>query len=143
MKHNTRKKFERSYTTTRIIFSIVEFAGWFAIIAGVILAIIGFSSAGMLDGLFTQNTGRSPIIVNLLATLPGFGIALAGLMSIAYAQSCRAHVDTAEMTRELLTLARNQTSSENDAEILHIKDPILREPRLGEPVIDIKQIHNS
>ena len=95
--------YERSYSTARSVFTLLEFVGWAVVAVGVTASILGGGSIG-------DAYGRSPPFeVLMLALLPGIGIAFGGLVSIALVQSSRANIDTAEMTRDMLFLMRNGT----------------------------------
>jgi hypothetical protein len=95
--------FERSYATARTVFAITEFAGWCIVVIGAIASLVGFSTGGLMGMGF----GEPPFAIRLLSMIPGLGMALAGLVSVAFVQSSRANVDSAEMSREMLALMRN------------------------------------
>ncbi len=88
--------YERSYETARTVFSILEFAGWIFVGIGVI-AVLGSSANGGVGGIF--------------GVMFGIGMVIVGLISVAFVQSSRANVDTAEMTRDLLSIARGDSMS--------------------------------
>jgi len=94
--------YERSYVTGRRIASVLEVIGWIAVALGVLLAVIAFVTAGINSVL----RGETPFLVLILALLPGVAFAVVGLFFIAFIQALRSTIDTAEMTRELLSIAR-------------------------------------
>ena len=109
--------YERSYSTARGVFTLLEFVGWAVVVVGVIASILGGGSIG-------DAYGRSPPFeVLMLALLPGIGIAFGGLVSIALVQSSRANIDTAEMTRDMLFLMRNGTGTRASANVPDLASP--------------------
>ena len=88
----------RSYETARSLFSFLAFCAWSVVVIGGIVALIGLGSVSSYAG------GAA----GLLAAVPGFGIALAGLLLVAFVQIGRANVDTAEYTQQMLQIARDQ-----------------------------------
>ncbi len=100
-------KYNSRYQTARAIFSIIEFLGWVVVVIGVMVAIVGFSSGGILGRL----SGNTPVLLKLFAMLPGLGFSFFGILSVAVAQVWRSQVDSAEYAREMLQIARGRVSS--------------------------------
>jgi len=88
----------RSYEAARSLFSFLAFVAWSVVVIGVLVALIGMGSVSQYAG------GGA----GLLAMVPGLGLALAGLIQIAFIQMGRATVDTAEYTQQMLKIARDQ-----------------------------------
>lgn len=90
----------RSYDTSRTIFGIVEFLAWASLILGGLFFVIG------LNGVFS----RSGFGGNLSAILivPGVILVVFALLAIVTIQTARAGVDTAELTGQMLKVARDQ-----------------------------------
>ena len=108
--------YERSYGTARFVFGFLEIAGWLAVAAGLIVILLAALAASQLNQYYP---GGGAMVVALTFG-PGAGITIAGIFAVAQAQSGRAHVETAEMTRELLDLAGDAAMQP-------------RQPRLPEP----------
>ena len=96
------RHYERSYVTARNVLSFLEIVGWITVAIGVLAALVGFGTGG----LFLTISHDPPFLARLIAAVPGLIIFLSGLFAICYVQVSRSHVDMAEMTRELLDLAR-------------------------------------
>ena len=94
----------REYKTARAVYAWLEFVGWATVVLGLILVLAGFATGGIPGMMYEQRD--LPFGLRLLAALPGIGTAIAGLFAVAYAQTSRAHVDTAETSREMLEIAR-------------------------------------
>lgn len=88
----------RSYETARTLFKFLAFCAWTVVVLGVIVALLG---AGSVSQYASGGAG-------LLAMVPGLGIALAGLLLVAFVQIGRANVDTAEYTQQMLKISRDQ-----------------------------------
>lgn len=88
----------RSYEAARTLFSFLAFCAWSVVIIGVIVALIGASGGSRYGGAGA----------GLLAMVPGIGIAIAGLLLLAFVQMGRAGVDTAEYTQQMLKISRDQ-----------------------------------
>lgn len=88
----------RSYETARSLFSFLAFCAWSVVVVGGIVALLGAGSVSQYAG------GGA----GLIAMVPGLGIALAGLLLVAFVQIGRANVDTAEYTQQMLKIARDQ-----------------------------------
>jgi len=88
----------RSYETARRLYSILAFFAWVMMIGGVLVAVVAAKS---LSAYAPPGTG-------LLAAAPGFGIGFTGLLLLAIVQNARATVDTAELTQQMLKVARDQ-----------------------------------
>ena len=88
----------RSYEAARSLFSFLGFIAWSVIVIGVLVALVGAGSVSQYAG------GGA----GLLAMVPGFGIAIAGFILLAFVQMGRAGVDTAEYTQQMLKISRDQ-----------------------------------
>lgn len=106
--------YERSYGTARTVFAILELVGWAVVAIGALSSILGLINGG-ITGVVLGNP--SPLS-RILAAVPGIVGALLGLLGVAIAQSGRAVVDTAEMTRDHLQLARVSLSQEDKSRLL-------------------------
>ena len=96
--------YDRSYKTARAVYFWLELVGWATVVVGVLAALFGLFSGGLLG---MMNDGRNlPFLIRLIAMLPGLGMVIGGLFVVAYVQTSRSHVDTAEATREMLEIAR-------------------------------------
>ncbi|MBD1548846.1 hypothetical protein [Roseibium aggregatum] len=91
--------YERSYATARAAFTVLETVGMLVAISGAVAVIIGLGQGS------SKHWSNLQII---LTVVPGVAAVLFGLISVAIVQASRAAVDTAEMTRELLHIARNE-----------------------------------
>ena len=113
--------YERGYRVARFSFVLLALAGWISIVAGIAVAIAGFTGSAAEGSLFD---GRN-LLLQLASAAPGIGIMVGGLFGIAVAHSGRANVDTAAMTRELLKLAQQNAAAEGEpeAEPLHAPPP--------------------
>lgn len=100
------KHYERSYATARSVLSFMELVGWAVAGLGALAALVGLSSGGMMSSLY----GDPPMAARLISAVPGMIAFLGGIFAVSYAQTGRAGVDTAEMTRELLTLTKSGAS---------------------------------
>lgn len=108
--------YERSYNTGRAVCALLEIFGWVIVVLGVIVALAGFASGGFM-GMASRNFGGSsaPFILQIVSMVPGVLVAAGGLISIMLAQQTKATMDTSEMTRELLRVARGDPKIPNDA----------------------------
>jgi len=88
----------RSYEAARSLFSFLGFMAWSVIIIGVLVALVGAGGGSRYGG-----PGAA-----LLAMVPGFAIAIAGFIQLAFVQMGRASVDTAEYTQQMLKISRDQ-----------------------------------
>ena len=95
--------YERTYGTGRLVCTVVEVLGWLVAVAGVVAFAVGF---GMLMD------SRNPYPWNVMEGLPAFALGLVlcffGVLSIAGAQFTQATLDTAEMTRDIALMQREQ-----------------------------------
>lgn len=96
--------YERTYATGRSVSSVLEFFGWAAVVCGIMVALFGFAIGGEI-GSFGRGNGAE-FFMRIFAALPGIGLVFAGLFSVYYCQVGKATLDTAEMQRELLQIAR-------------------------------------
>lgn len=93
--------FERSYGKGRGLVGVVAFAGWVVALVGLAVAVMGLVSLlGAAD--------RPGAMAQFTAIAAGLGAALVGLVGVAAAQHMRATFDIADMTREMLVLARRR-----------------------------------
>lgn len=88
----------RSYEAARSLFSFLAFCAWSVVVIGVLVALIGAGGGSRYGGAGA----------GLLAMVPGIGIAIAGLLLLAFVQMGRAGVDTAEYTQQMLKISRDQ-----------------------------------
>jgi hypothetical protein len=88
----------RSYEAARALFGFLGFLFWCGAIIGVVIAIAAMQAAG-------SNFGRGS---GVLAAFPGIFIAGVSMLGVAIIQSARASVDTAELTQQMLKVARDQ-----------------------------------
>ncbi len=96
----------RSYSTARALFSFIEFVAWTVVVAGVILAIVGFGAGNVGGASFGRGGGGALGVI--LGALPGIFLALFGLIGAAIVQNSRANVDSAEMAGKMLKTAEEQ-----------------------------------
>ncbi len=91
--------FERHYGTGRAVLALAAWIGW-------LVAALGLIVAGV--GAFGVLASDAPLAAAapLAAMAAGAGVLLIGILGVAAAQHMRATFDTADMTRELLALAR-------------------------------------
>lgn len=89
-------KFARSYPTGRRVTALVAVIGWLVAVSGVVVIALG--------GLALLGAAEAGPQVVTIAT--GLAILLAGLLGVAGAQHMRAGFDVADMTREMLAIAR-------------------------------------
>ncbi|APH73426.1 hypothetical protein [Aquibium oceanicum] len=102
--------YERSYGTGRSVCSVLEFFGWVVVVFGILAAFVGVVSGGFLGAMSRGFGERDPhFMVRVIAMIPGLLMVVAGLISVTLAQQSRATLDTAEMTRDLLDLAKRQS----------------------------------
>ena len=94
------------YGVARTLFLIGEALAWFAVILGVGLAIRDAWRVDPSSYLFL--TYGSQAVTRLYLALPGLSAAFGALVAVAIIHGMRATLDTADMTRELLRLARSQ-----------------------------------
>lgn len=95
----------RSYEASRNLFSFLVFLAWCAIFLGVAMALVGGSLATQARSF---GSGPHLDIAAIMAALPGFGVSFFGFIALAMAQNGRATVDTAELTQQMLKVARDQ-----------------------------------
>ena len=90
----------RSYDTSRTIFGLVEALAWCGVIAG------GFMFAIGMSAIF--GSGRMGGQVGVILMIPGVIFLVFGFLTIVMIQTARAGVDTAELTGQVLKVARDQ-----------------------------------
>lgn len=88
----------KSYETARKIGSFLEFIGWIIVIMGIIAGLAMANNAGPY-----VSTDRK-----ILTFVSGLSISLVGIICIGLVQHWRASVDTAELTQQILKVARDQ-----------------------------------
>lgn len=93
----------RSYETARRFFGFLEFMAWLIVLLGIGGAIIGLMIAS--DVAKYQHV---PGALTLIGLIPGLFVLFLGVIGIVLAQSSRASVDTAELTGQILKVARDQ-----------------------------------
>ena len=94
------------YKTGRTVYLILELIAWGLVVLGVIIALAGFSTGGMV-GMLSRDP---PFLSRLVAMLPGLGASVAGLFLVAQVQSGRATLHSADYNREMLQIMRSQAS---------------------------------
>ena len=115
------EQYRGRYKTAHLICNILEFSAWVVVVVGVIVALAGMASGGFLGSLVG---GSPPVVLRFFAMLPGLGICIGGLVLVLYVQQYRATTDVAEMTREMLHIARQSARQEQS-------DNVGSEPSLG------------
>ena len=114
------------YGTARSVLGLLEAVGWTMVVFGLLVALIGFSSGGLLGGISSQ----TPFFLRILAALPGLGIAVTGLFMVVYGQVGRAQLHTAEYARESLRLMKENRDQGSQAD----RSATLPEDALSEEV---------
>jgi len=95
---------ERTYHTGRAVCRWQENIGWGTVAIGLLLAALlpfAVDLQGSGDGLLAR----------MALAVPGLILAWAGMVMIMLAQHAQATMDTAEMTKEMLALARSNQSA--------------------------------
>lgn len=93
----------RSYEMARRFFGFLEFMAWLIVLLGIGSAIIGLIIASE-----TAHYRHMPGGLALVGLVPGLFVLFLGILGIVLAQSSRASVDTAELTGQILKVARDQ-----------------------------------
>lgn len=102
-------EFTKTQPAGRMIARLFAKVGWAIVLAGLALAL-----AAALLGRFPGTAGGADAVTMLsrvVATLPGLGLALFGLFSVMMAAQTRAAIDSADIAREMLALARRRPIS--------------------------------
>jgi len=94
----------RSYNAARALFSILAFFAWCVIALGILIAAIGVIIGRQLVSFEDMLFGLEALIM----ALPGLLVIFVGYLALAMAQMGRAQVDTAELTQQMLKVARDQ-----------------------------------
>ena len=98
--------YDRTYETGRMVTKWIERVSWLAVVFGGLLAMFGvatlFSSESSYDMAMVV-TGKFSLVSGLL-------MIAGGLVSIMGAQATSAILNTAEMTAEMLAIARGQNN---------------------------------
>jgi len=102
-------QYERSYRTGRSVAAVLEAVSWVLVFVGLIAALLGFASGGGIGGA-SQSLASSdfPVLLRVVATLPGFLISSIGLFFILQCQQAKATLDSAEMTRDILQTIKGE-----------------------------------
>lgn len=134
-------KYHSEYKTGVTMFVIIEYIGWAIVVAGIIIAIYGFSSgleeaaresaayykslqdrvnaalseAQTSPGLPVPPPTNRPVLLRLFDILPGLVISFSGLLSVAVTQVWRSQLHSAEYAREILQILRSGSSSTTQA----------------------------
>lgn len=103
--------YERSYGTGRTVASILEILSWIIVVLGVIVALAGFATGGTAGFAFGMAGRDVPGFFRIVALVPGVMITAVGLLFVMFVQQFRATLDSAEMTRDMLAIARRQVPS--------------------------------
>ncbi|MCW2305578.1 hypothetical protein M2324_004005 [Rhodovulum sulfidophilum] len=100
-------EYERSYKTGRGVCVVMELLGWLLVFVGFIAVIVGYSSGGLV-GFASRSFMEEgpPVVFRLIATIPGLLTMAAGVYSVMETQKVKATLDSAEMTREMLSISR-------------------------------------
>ena len=93
----------QSYQAARSYFSFLSFLSWCVIVLGGLVAIVALFAIGSMS----RNFGGSPL-AGLSGIVPGVAIMFAGFMGLVLVQIGRAGVDTAELSQQMLKVARDQ-----------------------------------
>jgi hypothetical protein len=102
--------------------SILEWAAIVGAVAGLLLALIGFSTGGIF-GAFGR--GDPPILARIISMAPGVGITLACLFMFVVCTATRASIDTAELTRKMwLHMSSGGTTQTTSATSREVADRI-------------------
>ena len=98
--------FKKSYPAGRMIARLFAQVGWAITLVGVLLAVTG----GVIGAVPGTGGAEGPVgtIARVAATMPGLGLALFGLFSVMMAAQTRATIDSADIAREMLALARRR-----------------------------------
>jgi len=88
----------RSYEAARTLFGFLAFCAWSVVVIGLISAMVTGTAVSQYAG---SNAGFA-------AAIPGIGLAITGLLLLAFVQMGRASVDTAEYTQQMLKISRDQ-----------------------------------
>lgn len=103
---------EKRNTAGRTIAGFLEICGWFVGAIGIALALIGFAGGGSAGAMFRQTGIGLDGTANFIATIPGIVVAVGGLFLVLQSQLARTQFDLAETQRELLSIAREGSSSD-------------------------------
>lgn len=98
----TTYHYERSYGTARAVFAVEEFVGWTVAFIGVLFTLSAFFG----DGLQTPFLSAVSFKLHAESAVFEMVLVVAGVFAVANAQTNRAIVDNAELTRDLLAVAR-------------------------------------
>jgi len=136
--------YDRTYRTARTMLALIEVIGWLVVIGGFGLAVYGTFTGGA-SKLFN---GDPTLNVRILAALPGLGTALGGIFLVAWTQTSRASVDTAEISREMLGYMRRDRKDGKRPDDVPDKAPAIRPPKAGakggtsvsEPSVDKRSV---
>ena len=93
-----------NYSTAHSIFKLFEFLGWITVALGALLALIGLASGNF--PIFPQ-IGDPTFSDRLIAMIPGLLFVEVGFIQIVLVKVGQANVDTAEMTQEILKIAKS------------------------------------
>jgi len=85
----------QSYNAARKSFNVLELFAWVIIVLGGIAAVAAFIASS------------NNILFGIVAAVPGIGICTLGFFGLAYVQTSRATVDSAEYAQQSLKLARD------------------------------------
>ncbi|MCK0168625.1 hypothetical protein MWU52_13785 [Jannaschia sp. S6380] len=117
-------EFRKTGRVGRTVAAILAYAGWAVVAVGLLLALAG-ALTGATPGAGAPAAGAGPI-ARVAAAALGAGIALIGLFAVMMAAQTRAALDTADLTRELLSLTRRR-----------------QDPRPAAPVVSPKPVPDA
>ena len=121
----TTRTHERSYTTARAVYAFEEFVGWTIAFIGALFALAAF----LYSGLGTPFSSMPAFLLHAGATVPGLVAVVAGVFSVANSQTNRAIVDNAELTRDILAIARRATNASDGTWAKTRIEPSISMPR--------------
>lgn len=96
-KNRSNNLYESEYKAARAISSFLSFVGWLLFLFGIVVALKGMSVSWQV-----------PEFSTMTMAIPGIGLSMGGLISVAAAQVTRATVDNADHTREILILLKER-----------------------------------
>ncbi len=102
-------EFTKTQPAGRMIARLFAQVGWAIVLLGVALAAVA-ALLGRFPGAEAASDPVS-ILARVLAALPGIGVALFGLFCVLMAAQTRAVIDSADIAREMLVLARRRPIS--------------------------------
>ena len=93
-----------NYPTALIVARLLGYCGWFMVVVGVIVMV------GGLSGFSSYGSG----FLALLGILPGIGIGISGLLTVAAAEVTKAIIDTAENSTKIVNMMELSITKNED-----------------------------